>query len=166
MKAIFIGALLVFFCGSVSAQQCVFFTYDSYGNRTAKNAALCPNYKQQLPDTVAGKENIANPDSVGYANAASTRKQNGVANMANDPAVSGAAVMVYPNPTRDVLHIVGLKDTQNKRLVIRSATDGKLIRKWRQNAPSRIGVEDLSPGLYLLEIVGNTYKETFIFEKL
>lgn len=66
---------------------------------------------------------------------------------------------IYPNPFSDVVNIIGMNQAEN--VVYNLFTiDGKLIKKGRLEERNQINLNDVSKGLYMLQLTSNGKTET------
>ncbi len=66
---------------------------------------------------------------------------------------------VYPNPFSEIVNIVGMNQTENAAYNL-FTIDGKLIKKGRLEENNQIHLNDLSKGLYLLQLTSDGKTET------
>ena len=80
----------------------------------------------------------------------------------NNESYDEKLIILYPNPVKNTLHIVGLS---NSSYVIYDA-QGNLINNSEINLTNEINVSSLSTGIYLIKITsdGKIYKKKFIKE--
>ena len=66
---------------------------------------------------------------------------------------------IYPNPFSDVVNIIGMDHTDDVAFNL-FTIDGKLIKKGRLEENNQINLNDLSKGLYLLQLTSDGKTET------
>jgi hypothetical protein len=64
---------------------------------------------------------------------------------------------IYPNPFSDVVNIIGINGNASFNLF---TIDGKLIKKGKLEENNQINLNDLSKGLYLLQLNSDGKTET------
>lgn len=73
------------------------------------------------------------------------------------------AVKLFPNPTRDILNIEGLAQSENTVEIY--SIEGQLLNITRLNSNRTVNVAGYKPGIYLLRIINNSGATTLKFIK-
>jgi aminopeptidase N len=75
--------------------------------------------------------------------------------LATNETVSNSKIQIYPNPVKNTLTILGLKETDNFEIY---SIDGKRIKSGSYLPTSNLNVSDLSKGVYIFKIAGQNFK--------
>ncbi|MGS0747086.1 M1 family aminopeptidase [Halpernia sp. GG3] len=76
-------------------------------------------------------------------------------NLSNYDISLVSKVQIYPNPVKENLKISGLKTPDNFEIY---SVDGRKIKSGSYSPSSNLNVSDLSKGIYILKISGQTFK--------
>lgn len=140
-------------------------------NLSSDPLVITGSYNYSTAATVRNDENIVIVHDATIANiyyqewAKRFQDAGGVVITAIGEAVAKTSILLYPNPTTGTIYISVPSDMQNIQFSLFDVT-GKLVKQWNDtNSANALDASDLSNGMYLLNVKGESFNSTVRFNK-